>query len=1273
MTQLAQALLAYVPRLLLERWDGDSHAPLEPRAESLRGALLSADIAGSTELAERLACDGAAGAEAFNQILNSTLGSAVDAIDDFGGDVVKFTGDGLLALWTAGEGETELARVTRIAAACALEIRGRLARAGTASAPPLAAHFGLGAGDLRAVRVGGRGGRFELVLLGQTLRDAALAERAAPPGEVVVAPRARALLGARAAGVPLPGWSLRLTGLHDAVSPAARAPRAVPAESVLRAYAPAPVLSRLELGESDWLSELRRVSMLFARLPIPAGAPLETLQAIVLRVQSALERYGGVLARIGVDEHGWVVLAGFGLPPFGHDDDPLRAVQAALELRGALRELELPASFGVATGRVFCGAVGGARRREYTVVGDTANVAARLMDAACGDALCDAATFAATRAAIQYESLPPLALRGKTALVAAHRALAAGRSAVTAPPLVGREEERARLRERLERLRGEGASGVVAIEGEAGIGKSRLVADLIDAAESLGVTVLRGGADALERATAYQAWRPIFAQLDAGPALFESDSPSETNARLVEVLQLATKRAPLLLVLEDAHALDSASRVLARLVAQRVRPALLVAATRSLPHQPDLELRQLFATALLEVVRLGPLAPEAAQRLVCLRLGVERLAQPVAELLRERAGGHPLFSSELAVALRDTGRVTIADRECRATPGAGDLRELALPETLEGVVTSRIDRTTPAQQVTLKVASVIGQTFPTRALEDVHPIAAGRGGIAEDLAALCGLGLIEPVADAAEPTHRFTHAVIRDVAYHLMSFAQRGALHRSLVGWHERDSADPTRIAPVLAHHASEAARADASRVPEASKYLELAGEQAAASYANREAVQLFSRLLELARAAPPVSRARWERLLGEAQFRLGELDESRRHLEAALALADESLPATSGRLRLGFALEVARQALYRALPPRWLRPAGPRLAATTEASLAWNFVQMLRLIAMEPLAAVYASARCLNVAERTRPSRSLSYAYGGAAVLTNLVSRRLAGKYLALARELAEQLDDDSSRLANAYATGYVEVRRGHWDTAAESFRRARELAARTQDQRFWELSTLMVGAVSFARGDFREALAAYGAAHDSAQRRGDSDAESLAAVGRVTALALSGETEAALSSLRGLREWLGRDFAPLLDVGIKINAHAMLGLVHARRGERAEALPAVEAAVALMTRAPPFAHYALAGYAGAAEAALVCASACARGAERDRWLELADSACRSLRRFARAFPIGRAQASLWRGVYAGVTGDSRGARRALRRGAREAEALSMPHVAAQARERLG
>jgi predicted ATPase len=124
-----------------------------------------------------------------------------------------------------------------------------------------------------------------------------------------------------------------------------------------------------------------------------------------------------------------------------------------------------------------------------------------------------------------------------------------------------------------------------------------------------------------------------------------------------------------------------------------------------------------------------PLRPLDTLALVCDRLGVRRLPEPVAALIQERAQGNPFFSEELAYALRDAGLIRITDGVCTIAPGAGALGSVSFPDTMQGVVAARIDRLPPGHELTLKVASVVGRLFAFRLLRDVHPIEADRGGL----------------------------------------------------------------------------------------------------------------------------------------------------------------------------------------------------------------------------------------------------------------------------------------------------------------------------------------------------------------------------------------------------------------------------------------------------------------------------------------------------------------------------------------------------------------
>lgn len=154
-------------------------------------------------------------------------------------------------------------------------------------------------------------------------------------------------------------------------------------ETALRAYIPGAILARLAAGQSGWLAELRRVTILFINLPdLTYTTPLEQSQAAMQALQTALYRYEGSVNKINVDDKGATLVAALGLPPLTHEDDPMRGVQTALGMHTALQKLGWRCAIGITTGRAFCGSVGNATRREYTMMGDRVNLAARLMQAA---------------------------------------------------------------------------------------------------------------------------------------------------------------------------------------------------------------------------------------------------------------------------------------------------------------------------------------------------------------------------------------------------------------------------------------------------------------------------------------------------------------------------------------------------------------------------------------------------------------------------------------------------------------------------------------------------------------------------------------------------------------------------------------------------------------------------------------------------------------------------------------------------------------------------
>ncbi|HLF26484.1 MAG TPA: adenylate/guanylate cyclase domain-containing protein [Anaerolineae bacterium] len=895
MSTLVETLASYVPALVARRFIDTPSQITSPGADSFPAAILFADISGFTAQTERLAQHGPAGAEEMSRLLNAYFGQLIDLVTAHGGDILKFAGDALLAVWPAID--ESLDTVARRAAQCGLAVQATLHAYTVAEDVRLSLRVGIGAGEIFIVHIGGVRGRWEFLTAGAPLVQLGNIKQDAQPGDVIISAEGWALVQAWFTGRDLPQDCMRLEAVREPLPLRALAsPAPLAHDAALRAFIPTAILDRLAAGQTEWLAELRRVSVIFINLrELNHASPnaLKQAQMVTRALQTLLYRYECSINKISVDDRGATLVAAAGLPPWAHEDDAARAVQAAFGAQATLRQLGLQPAIGIATGLVFCGSVGNTRRREYTMVGDVVNLSARLMQAAQDDVLCDAATVQAAQSQLSFEPLPAISVKGKAEPVALYRPQ--GQAKTTLRPqgaMIGRAAERAVLEEQLQALAGDGAGGALLIEGEAGIGKSRLVDELLQLAQALGVTCLSGAGDAIEKNTPYHAWQSIFTrllgldtltdpetrrahvldQLQSEPellrlspllnAVLPLDLPeNETTVQLTGQLRADHTHdlllhilaqfpvtepndrdtAPKVLTVEDAHWLDSASWALMLLAGQRVRRLLLVVATRPLAD-PPVEYQQLLFAPNTRRLRLEALPPDDTLALVCQRLGVDVLPQPVIDLIAEKAEGHPFFSEELAYALRDAGLIRVVAGQCALAPDAGDLRALSFPDTIQGVITSRIDRLTPPQQMTVKAASVIGRTFPYRILRDIHPIEIDKPHLADYLATLQQLNLT--LLDTPEPdlAYIFKHAITQEVAYNLMLFAQRRQLHHAVAQWYERAQADDgTHYYQLLAYHWNKAG--DESK---AIDYLEKAGRQAMHTGANAEAKALFEQALEL-------------------------------------------------------------------------------------------------------------------------------------------------------------------------------------------------------------------------------------------------------------------------------------------------------------------------------------------------------------------------------------------------------------------------------------------
>lgn len=1136
---------AYLPYLVARELAADPQASLAGRERRLDAVVLFADISGFTAISEALAASGRGGAEELTGLLNAYLAPAIAKVEQYGGSVGKLGGDAITAVFPYGEGERQA--VARRALACALEIQAHVARYAaihtSAGAFTLTMGVGLADGPLLATVVGAPGARLELVLAGAVLARAAAAERAALPGEVAVTATMLADLDPVEAEPRLPAAAGPARS-HYVVAAMGQPPDPAPlpplgplspaAARQAAAFLPPAIARRLESGQASFVNEHRTVTVLFAAFAAPdpeqtpqAGA---MLQAYLARVFRVVRRFGGYVNKTQVDDKGSSFLALFGAP-LSHEDDAARALQCALELRDLPREVEGPAlRVGIASGLVYCGEVGSATHREYTVIGDTVNLAARLMEAAVADQILVAdATRRAAGSAFEWGAARELTLRGRVA-PATVSPLAGARvppaeAGLPSAELIGRSDERAILEAALEQaLSGHGQ--VVGLRGEAGVGKTALAWATLNTAARLGARCLRSECLSYRSASGYLAWRPLLrglVGLDASaPAprqaerlaerltaidprlsprlpllaaalgLPAADSPITRElgpaerrrgleALALDLIDHAAAEAPLAIVIEGCDWIDPLSRDLLEAVARRAAglPVLIVLTYRNssplgatrLPHYRELSLSEL--------------SPEAAERLIA-RV-VARLYGPDAivpaalvERVAARAQGNPFYIEQLLSLAHERG-LDLADERAIA--------ELELPDSLHSLILSRIDRLGEDARTALKVASVIGREFSPRWLSGVYPPLADNGHLLVGLDELSRSDLAIPGGDGPDAAYLFRHALTREVAYASLSRATRADLHERAGDFIERSfPGELDRHLDLLAHHYSLSDNQIKQR-----EYLARAAEAAYSAGASAAAADFYRKLLPLLHRH---ERSAVLIRLGMALRLSGRWDEAEQVYTEALDLAPD--PATAARVRNVIGELMLRRGDYSAAR-EWLEQA---------------------------LAGLNAAGDREGASEAAEHLAMVDYSVGNyAAALATLEQ--------ALERAQAGGRQPRTMQLLNNIGAIYAAT--GDLERALDCYERCLRLSAELGSRRHIGVAVGNMGNIYSARGDYGKALDCYSQKLQCAQEIGDRLELGIAVLNLGSTYEAQGEYGRATACyLRSLA--LGLELGDKLGVGVSL-----------------------------------------------------------------------------------------------------------------------------------------
>jgi class 3 adenylate cyclase/tetratricopeptide (TPR) repeat protein/ribosomal protein L40E len=893
--------------------------------------------------------------------------------------------------------------------------------------------------------------------------------------------------------------------------------------------------------------ERRQATVLFADLSgYTSAAERMDPEAITALVDRTLRRLGEEIERFGgtIDKFiGDNVMGVFGAP-VAHEDDPERAVRAGLAMQALMAEHGAGFSLrvGINSGEVMAGAVGD----RYTVMGDPVNVAARLQAAGRPNAVTvGETTYSASREAIAYERLEPLRLKGKEEAVPAWEAtgtIADPRHGAARPatPLIGRDQEAELLASLVERVQREERPHLVTVIGQAGVGKSRLLRELITTLEAGGdppiirrgqcppygagiaywalVEVLREEFELVDTDTPATAWEKLrsgvqalmdeVGEADAGErnaALLavplgietpEESQPADADdpQRMREALFSAARgvmegiamRRPLVLAIDDIHWADEGMLDLIDHIARWVRgPLLLVCLTRDelLERRPGWGGGRRNATS----ISLEPLTADETRDLVAALLpGSDNGDAEVVPQVADRSGGNPLFAEEMVNRLIEEDTVEAE----------------ALPSTVQSLLAARLDSLERLERRLLLHAAVVGQTFWEGSLKG----AAKEEGLdlQRTLGTLQEKDLLAPSPGsrlAGEREYAFKHVLIRDVAYAMLPKSVRCRKHVEVAEFiRERAGERVEAFIGLIAEHYARAAALgsdaglDADALVElqgqALVALEAAGDAAAALYSNAEAFERYTAALELSDALPLADLARIGEKQGDIALRMGRVD-------AAVAVWERCLSYQRSQEDLARVADLHRKtgaALWhkgerRASIDNYQRGIdllkdGP---PCIELVRLYEEAASLYMHTGDNMLAIYASEKALRLAERLGEARAASRAHG----IFGRVFGRIGDSEKArenLERSVALARESDRAEAVRALLTlGYhLEVSEADYEGAAEAYREALEIAQEVGDLPSQVELHASLGQLAVENADWDEVERATEASESLAEREG-------------------------------------------------------------------------------------------------------------------------------------------------------------------------------------------
>ncbi|MEM7330800.1 MAG: AAA family ATPase [Chloroflexota bacterium] len=868
------------------------------------------------------------------------------------------------------------------------------------------------------------------------------------------------------------------------------------------------IYQKLSDKNSAFIAELRPTVALFISF---TGVDFETdhlaklkLNKYIQWIQRVIYQVGGILVQLSIGDKGSYCYAIF--ESGFTQDDTMNAISAALQIHKTPAPMSYiqTVKIGISTGVLYAGTYGSHQRNTFSVQGQETNLAARLMQyAKPGEILVSARISNRAKSQFHFIQIDTIQLKGfdkPIPIFAVHTLEDAPpeidksykRSAKT---FIGRKQELVVLKKSLGEYL-EGQKRLVYIEGQAGSGKTTLLTKFHNTISDTGLICLLGHGNLINQDTPYYAWVDIILHLfNVEPNDSQSIIEEKIASKLLSVTgskeyapifnpicQLKLPETPItktlssearahhfemiltqlwrhfletndgVLVFEDAHWIDSASWRLIHKLLTTCPKFFIIIVSRPIKKGINFsdELGFLNQFPFLELIQLHAFSWKESEALLCHCLNATAVPGSIVEFIHKLGQGNPFFCIEMAYTLQESKYLTVRNGRCFITKTISQIQS-QFPESIQGIIISRLEHLPASQVLILKIASVIGFRFKYKLLEDIFSQFEPANNLPFFVDNLQNLNFIVP-SKKESGTFEFKHHLIQEAIYSVLTFTQRRQLHKAVAQWFEQYVANSThKFYETLAFHWEKAEEID-----KGIHYLKLAGENAWRQFAHKEVIRIFSRAIAITTGEEihisNIDRAKMFILIGRAYVFKTNYQDGRLHLEDGLnqlhinTYANKSKFKQISKLLAGI-VRLFVQPKFSLFKPQYSPEERQKFQLGSQA--------LLRLIEIyyhsdEPLLSTLSTLNALQLAEKVGdcPELAETLAIVGS-FFSFLRMKRLARSYYLRSLRIARRIKSQDALSFSLLVKTTFDLGQGKWKNADFNIQHLIHLNQQSGDQR--------------------------------------------------------------------------------------------------------------------------------------------------------------------------------------------------------------------------------